>query len=84
VEIEIQLDEERLNKLTLIRQQTNQNIAQVIQQAIDLYYQQLQRLQNGSIENQRQELETAYREASLELDPAWESTVADGLSDETW
>lgn len=84
MEIEIQLDEERLNKLTLIRQQTNQNIAQVIQQAIDLYYQQLQRLQNGSIENQRQELETAYREASLELDPAWEGTVADGLSDETW
>jgi hypothetical protein len=30
------------------------------------------------------ELEAAYREASTEIDPAWEITVADGLSDETW
>jgi len=31
-----------------------------------------------------QELEQAYREASVETDSAWESTAADGLNDETW
>lgn len=30
------------------------------------------------------ELDSAYREASAEVDPAWESTVADGLDDEAW
>lgn len=30
------------------------------------------------------ELEAAYRDASAEVDPAWDITVADGLSDETW
>ncbi|MDJ0719520.1 MAG: CopG family transcriptional regulator [Prochloraceae cyanobacterium] len=29
-------------------------------------------------------LEEAYREASKEVDPDWEVTTADGLSDETW
>ncbi|MBF2026221.1 MAG: CopG family transcriptional regulator [Oscillatoriales cyanobacterium C42_A2020_001] len=31
-----------------------------------------------------QELEKAYREASQEVEPAWDVTIADGLSDETW
>ena len=30
------------------------------------------------------ELEAAYREANAEADKEWESTVADGLSDEAW
>ena len=30
------------------------------------------------------ELDAAYREADAESDKAWESTVADGLPDETW
>ena len=30
------------------------------------------------------ELEQAYREASLEYDPIWETTAMDGLNDETW
>jgi metal-responsive CopG/Arc/MetJ family transcriptional regulator len=30
------------------------------------------------------ELELAYREASAEVDPSWEGTVADGLDDEAW
>lgn len=30
------------------------------------------------------ELETAYRDASREADPAWEATVADGLDDAAW
>ena len=30
------------------------------------------------------ELEQAYREASADADSAWESTMADGLNDETW
>ncbi|MGC1343146.1 MAG: hypothetical protein WA854_12515 [Candidatus Binataceae bacterium] len=29
------------------------------------------------------ELEAAYRDAGSELDNAWESTIADGLADET-
>lgn len=33
---------------------------------------------------QERELEQAYKNASLEVDPAWEITVKDGLSDETW
>ena len=33
---------------------------------------------------QEQELEKAYREASQEIDSAWDVTVADGLVDETW
>ena len=31
-----------------------------------------------------QELESAYRQASSEIDPTWDLTVADGLTDETW
>jgi hypothetical protein len=30
-----------------------------------------------------QELESAYRQASSEVDSAWDLTVADGLTDET-
>ena len=33
---------------------------------------------------QEQELEIAYAEASKEIDPAWEVTLADGLENETW
>lgn len=31
-----------------------------------------------------QELESAYRQASREVDSAWDVTVADGLTEETW
>lgn len=30
------------------------------------------------------ELDAAYRDASAEIDPAWDATVADGLDDEAW
>ena len=33
---------------------------------------------------QNQELEEAYRQASSEIDSAWDLTIADGLTDETW
>lgn len=33
---------------------------------------------------QEYELEQAYHEANQEIDPDWEITVADGLTDETW
>ena len=33
---------------------------------------------------QERELEQAYRDASQEVDPGWEVTVKDGLTDETW
>ena len=32
---------------------------------------------------QNQELESAYRQASSEVDSAWDLTIADGLTDET-
>ncbi|MCF2151001.1 CopG family transcriptional regulator [Desmonostoc muscorum LEGE 12446] len=31
-----------------------------------------------------QELEQAYRQASAEVDPDWDLTVGDGLTDEAW
>jgi Arc/MetJ-type ribon-helix-helix transcriptional regulator len=31
-----------------------------------------------------QELEEAYRQASQEIDPIWDVTIADGLTDEAW
>lgn len=31
-----------------------------------------------------QELEQAYRQAAAEVDPDWDLTVGDGLTDETW
>jgi hypothetical protein len=34
--------------------------------------------------SQQQALAQAYREASQEYDSIWETTVADGLSDEMW
>lgn len=33
---------------------------------------------------QERELEKAYRDGSEEVDPVWEVTVKDGLTDETW
>jgi metal-responsive CopG/Arc/MetJ family transcriptional regulator len=33
---------------------------------------------------QERELEQAYRYASQEVDPLWDVTVKDGLTDETW
>jgi len=33
---------------------------------------------------QMQELEQAYREASLEIEEDWETVIGDGLSNETW
>lgn len=44
--------------------------SQVIEEALEL-------LRN-------RELEEAYRQASAEVDNAWDVTVADGLADETW
>lgn len=32
----------------------------------------------------KQELESAYREASAEVDNDWDVTITDGLTDETW
>ena len=42
MQIEIQLDEERARKLAYIQQQTQQDMTEVLQQAIDQYYQQIQ------------------------------------------
>lgn len=33
---------------------------------------------------QNQDLEESYRQASSEIDSAWDITVTDGLTDETW
>lgn len=39
--INTNLDDDRAEKLTRIQQQTNEDIAQIIHHALDLYYQQL-------------------------------------------
>ncbi|WP_204141638.1 CopG family transcriptional regulator [Halomicronema sp. CCY15110] len=44
--------------------------SQVIEQALELL--------------RSQELEAAYREAAQEVDPIWDVTISDGLSDEAW
>jgi metal-responsive CopG/Arc/MetJ family transcriptional regulator len=44
--------------------------SQVIEEALEL-------LRN-------RELEEAYKQASNEVDSAWDTVVADGLNDETW
>ncbi|HAJ61130.1 MAG TPA: CopG family transcriptional regulator, partial [Cyanobacteria bacterium UBA8543] len=35
-------------------------------------------------ELQQDALEEAYRQASQEVDPTWDVTTADGLTNETW
>ncbi len=44
--------------------------SQVIQEALELLRQ--------------RELETAYQQASQEVDSDWDVTLADGLADQTW
>lgn len=44
--------------------------SQVIEEAVELL--------------RSRELESAYREASREVDSDWDVTLADGLTDETW
>lgn len=39
---------------------------------------------NGDRMLVERELEAAYREASVEVDPAWEATIGDGLDHEAW
>ncbi|HAA31448.1 MAG TPA: type II toxin-antitoxin system ParD family antitoxin [Cyanobacteria bacterium UBA8553] len=43
----------------------------------DIYQGRLQELQQDA-------LEEAYRQASQEVDPTWDVTTADGLTNETW
>lgn len=33
---------------------------------------------------QQESLEEAYREAAAEVDPAFEATISDGMTDESW
>ena len=49
---------------------TRKSRSEVIQEALKLL--------------QQRELEYCYREASKEVDPAFEATSLDGLDDETW
>lgn len=45
----------------------------------------LLRQENPLLQPLRQRaLEQAYQEAGAEIDPAWDATLKDGLSDETW
>lgn len=50
MQIEIQLDDDRSEKLVQLQQQTQQNLNQVIEQAIEAYYQQLQPARKRAID----------------------------------
>ena len=49
----------------------------LLEQQQDIYQGRLQELQHEA-------LEEAYRQASQEVDPTWDVTIADGLTNETW
>ena len=49
----------------------------LLEQQQDIYQERLQELQQDA-------LEEAYRQASQEVDPTWDVTIADGLTNETW
>jgi putative addiction module CopG family antidote len=49
----------------------------LLEQQQDIYQGRLQELQQDA-------LEEAYRQASQEIDPTWDVTIADGLTNETW
>jgi Arc/MetJ-type ribon-helix-helix transcriptional regulator len=69
--ISISLPSEMLTFIEHYRETTGcQSRSQVIYEALSLLH--------------SRELGQAYREASLEVDEAWEVTLGDGLSDETW
>lgn len=49
----------------------------LLEQQQDIYQGRLQELQQDA-------LEEAYQQASQEVDPIWDVTIADGLTDKTW
>lgn len=69
--LSISLPADMVNFIEQYRQTSGQTSrSQVVAEAIQLL--------------QLRELEQAYREASMEEDNAWEATLEDGLSHETW
>ncbi|MGL5033594.1 MAG: CopG family transcriptional regulator [Microcystaceae cyanobacterium] len=69
--LSISLSAEMVSFIEQYRQTTGRTShSQVVAEAIQLL--------------QVRELEQAYREASMEEDDAWEATLEDGLSHETW
>ena len=69
--ISISLPSEMVNFIERYQEVTGcRSRSQVISQALSLL--------------QMQELEQAYREASLEIEEDWETVIGDGLSNETW
>jgi len=68
--ISISLLPEIVSFIERYKETTGQSRSQVISEALLLL--------------QSRELEQAYRQASEEVDEAWEVTNGDGLSDETW
>ncbi len=51
---DIQLDEEYAEKLADIQQQTNQDLSEVVQRAIDFYHKQLQPIRKNPLEIMKQ------------------------------
>jgi antitoxin ParD1/3/4 len=49
----------------------------LLEQQQDIYQERLQELPQDA-------LEEAYRQASRAVDPAWDVTITDGLTNETW
>jgi predicted transcriptional regulator len=56
MQLEIELDNDSVEKLAYIQKQTNQDVNDVIKQAIGQYYNQIQTTQVATVQNQKSPL----------------------------
>jgi competence protein ComGC len=77
--INARLDEEYVNKLIYIQQQTNQGVTDVIKSALDLYYQQLKNEQKTSLELLEQTGFIGCGQSAPDLSVNYKSILKDGL-----
>lgn len=64
MQLEIELDNDSVEKLAYIQKQTNQDVNDVIKQAIEQYYNQIQTTQVSTLQNQKSAL-TIFNELGL-------------------
>jgi hypothetical protein len=79
MEITTQLDNDHAEKLAYIQEHTHQNIAEILIQAIDLYYQQLQPIQKSPLEVLQEAGLVGCFEGSPDLSSHYKSTIHEYL-----
>jgi hypothetical protein len=77
--IATEFDDNHAAKLTYIQSQTQQNVGEILQQAIDLYYQQLQPIQKSPLEVLQEARLVGCFEGSPELSIEYKSIVQEHL-----